>query len=158
MRDVAIDSCSFSLHPHFNDVSSGSCTSRGGGGEVQLGKSGKRCGECLDDALGGENTEGSSAQEVRHPKNGQLAAHCQRISDISSCFRQNEPLLLALITKKLLCVPLIPFASAFPLAGANVFNVKIREPNRISDQISSCLLLHYYIRGCGFTAATPFCT
>jgi len=123
-----------------------------------LGKSGKRRGECLDDALGGESTEGRSGQEVRHHKNGQLATRCQRISVISSCFRQNEPLLLALITKKLLCVPLIPLASAFPLAEANVFNVKIREPNRISDQSSLCLLLHYYIRGCGFTAAIPFCT
>jgi len=129
-------------------VSSGSCTSRGGE-EVQLGKSGKRRGECLDDALGGESTEGSSGQEVRQHKNGQLAAHCQRISVISSCFRQNEPLLLALITKKLLCVPLMPLASAFPLAEANVFNVKICEPNRISDQSSLCLLftlLHPRVR------------
>jgi hypothetical protein len=70
-----------------------------------------------------ENAQGgSSGQEVRHHKNGQLAAHCQRISDISSCFRQNEPLLLTLITKKLLCVQFIPFVSAFPLAEVNVFH------------------------------------
>jgi hypothetical protein len=86
-------------------VKSGSSGGRGG-----LKK--KRRGEGVDEAKGGEGTVGVQARKF-------IVTICYSLpTNTEQNFRQNEPLLLTLITKTFLCTR---FLNPFPLTEVNAF-------------------------------------